>query len=572
MPPEVANEPPVFPYHEPVGNFTVPEQEPAFENGGVFFTMGYFSNRVFELTGRENKPAVASLIDSSAKSRLVSLLRQSYVRSTLPGTSLFYAIHNAVNRIDRWDANGALSDFDTVLLVTITDGIDTSSTDPALAPIDGLSFRNAGTYQNFIKNTIENRRIGGKKITAVSIGIRGTDSVSEREYVTTLRSAANAEENVYRIPLRNLTKTLQNIAASVTHGVTVQPFGFVTPAYPDGTDIFIALDGYSTPPRGQNFISGRIKVQGNQLALENITLAGLAKEAAPNGSVIGRSEPNGRGGIEWQFNFPEALNPSKVVLYYKTGKDWRSSKEFAIRTYPPADSHHSALVYLLIDNSVSMSDQNIAAISDSATRFIEALSVNPANVRPVFSRSAAFVMTPLSERPSEPELAAAAPPPQPQWERTSEWERSSEPKLTAVAPPSQPQWERPPLPDNGTDEPSWNSTGSQFGPVYPTPETSSVRAAQPPAPAISSVPIPQPIPGGNGYWVQASASDNSNVAEQIIAQLRQYQLFPVITETQVRGKTFYRVRIGPYATLAEAGTVADFVKKPPLGFFDSFIP
>jgi hypothetical protein len=539
--------PPVFPYHEPVGSFTIPEQEPAFRNGGVFFSMGFFSNRVFELTESAAKPAVVSLIDNNAKSRLVSAFRQSYVRSTLPGTSLYYAIHNALNRISAWDANGALTDFDTVLLVTITDGIDTSSTDPALSPIEGRSFRNPNTYQNFIKNAIGSRRVSGKKISAVSIGLRGTDTVTEQEYTATLRSAASAEENVYRIPLNNLNKTLQNIAASVTGGIAVQPFGFVTPAYPSGTDVFIALDGFSTPPRGQNFIAGRVRVSGNQLILENITLGGSAKEAilAPKSTVTGRIEPN--GSVEWLFNFPKAVNPAKVVLYYKTGKDWRSSKEFVVRVYAPADSHHSAFVYLLIDNSVSMSNQNIAAIRESVTNFIETLSVNPAGVQPVFSNNAAFVMTRLPERSPEPELAVTA--------------------------PAQPQWERPPFPDSRENEFA-NDTEARFRPVYEVPPESNR-----PMPAISAVPsapvsqpIPQPIPGGKGYWVQTSSSESRTIAEQIIAQLREYQLYPVITEAQVRGKTFYRVRVGPYASLAEASIVVDFVKKPPLGFFDSFIP
>jgi hypothetical protein len=542
--------PPVFPYHEPVGTFVVPVQEPVFENGGVFFSMGYFSNRVFELSESGNKPAVVSLIDSNAKSRLVSLLRQSYTRSTFPGTSLYYAVHNAINRINGWDANGALSQFGTILLVTITDGLDTSSTDPALAPIDGLTFKNINTYQDYIKKTIGNKRIGGKKITAVSIGIRGTDTITEQDYGTTLRSVASAEDTTYRIPLRNLTKTLTNVASSVTSGVMVRPFGFITPAYPHGTEIFIALDGFSTPPRGQNFIAGRIKVAGNQLYLENITLGGLAKEAVslPDGGVSGRIEPN--GGVEWQFNFSEALNPAKVVFYYKIDKDWRGTKEFAVRSYAPMASRHPALVYLLIDNSVSMSNQNIATIREAVTKFIDALSVNPGNIQPRFTGGTAFVMTRLEERPYEAELAAE--------------------------PPPEPQWERPPFPESN-DEAALNDTGARLRPLGPeddrVPDTNPPRNNQTPSAAVvPPVTVSQTAPGSSGYWVQTSSSENLSIAEQISAQLRRYHLTPVITQAQVRGRTFYRVRIGPYTSLAEASMIAEFVKKPPLGFYDSFIP
>jgi cell division protein FtsN len=593
--PDIASAPSALPPYEP----TVPERGAARGNSGVIFTMGYFSNRVFQLTGQTNGPALVSLTDNNAKSRLLSLFRQSYARSSFPGTSLYYALHHAVNQIDRWDADGALSGFDTVLLVTITDGLDTSSTDPALAPIDGVAFNNALHYQHFIRNIIEGRQAGAKKITAVSIGIRGTDLLSEDEYTTTLRSVANADDNVYRIPLHNLTKTLQDIAASATGGMEAHPFGFITPAYPDGTEIFIALDGFSTPPRGQNFIAGQVKVRGEQFTLENITLGGFAQETVPfpAASVTGRTEPN--GAVEWLFNFSEPLNPSRVIHFYKPGKDWRSSKEFALRVYPPVDTRRSALVYLLVDNSFSMSNQNIAAIRDSAAKFIEALSVIPASVQPAFSGDQSFVMTRLPERTVGPELAAAPPPPA---HNAAEPARSVTETQPAPPPPGEPPAGEPPaVPQPSPASASEPPAASQPAPASASEppaasQPASASASEPPAasqpasasasePPAASQPAPaplgdspalpavlQPASGNKGYWVQASSSENRNVAEEIIAQLRQYQLVPVITEAQIRGKTFYRVRIGPYATLADASAVADFVKTPPLGFYDSFIP
>jgi cell division protein FtsN len=72
--------------------------------------------------------------------------------------------------------------------------------------------------------------------------------------------------------------------------------------------------------------------------------------------------------------------------------------------------------------------------------------------------------------------------------------------------------------------------------------------------------------------VQVSSSESKTAADEVREQLRQYELHPVIGEAQVRGKSFYRVRLGPYASLQEAAEIAEWVKKPPLGFYDSFIP
>ena len=77
---------------------------------------------------------------------------------------------------------------------------------------------------------------------------------------------------------------------------------------------------------------------------------------------------------------------------------------------------------------------------------------------------------------------------------------------------------------------------------------------------------------GGRFWVQTSSHENLQIAEEMAALLRTYQFAPVITEAQVHGKTFFRVLVGPYADTHDALRIIDFVKKPPLGFFDSYIP
>lgn len=77
---------------------------------------------------------------------------------------------------------------------------------------------------------------------------------------------------------------------------------------------------------------------------------------------------------------------------------------------------------------------------------------------------------------------------------------------------------------------------------------------------------------GGRFWVQTSSHENLQIAEEMCSLLRTYRFAPVITEAQVNGKTFFRVRVGPYADTQDARRVIDYVKEPPLGFFDSFIP
>jgi DedD protein len=82
-------------------------------------------------------------------------------------------------------------------------------------------------------------------------------------------------------------------------------------------------------------------------------------------------------------------------------------------------------------------------------------------------------------------------------------------------------------------------------------------AAKPPA-AKSAKPAPMPAPkaktaAGKEYWVQAASFTVRKNAESALAVLAENKLQgEIFTHIDATGKTFYRVRVGPYATETEA--------------------
>lgn len=68
-----------------------------------------------------------------------------------------------------------------------------------------------------------------------------------------------------------------------------------------------------------------------------------------------------------------------------------------------------------------------------------------------------------------------------------------------------------------------------------------------------AAPVAQPAPKpAAAYWVQAGSYTLKSGADKAKASLSERGLVSVIFDSEVQGKTYYRVRIGPYVSQAEA--------------------
>jgi DedD protein len=101
------------------------------------------------------------------------------------------------------------------------------------------------------------------------------------------------------------------------------------------------------------------------------------------------------------------------------------------------------------------------------------------------------------------------------------------------------------------------------------PATSS-RTAKPPAAAVArAAPRAQPK-GRTNFWVQTGAFSTQTRAEGVKETLAAKGISSIIENRNVDGKTFYRVRVGPYASNTEAAYWLTLIKQIN-GFEDSQI-
>lgn len=127
------------------------------------------------------------------------------------------------------------------------------------------------------------------------------------------------------------------------------------------------------------------------------------------------------------------------------------------------------------------------------------------------------------------------------------------------------------------------STGTAVAPTPPPPQAPRATVATPPpaaapapapAPRVVQRPAPAPRPTHlvrvTQRWIQVASYTSDFRAEQTKKNLQSKGISSTIMSHQIGKRTFFRVRIGPYATEQEAQVFLDQIKKVS-GFQNSYI-
>jgi cell division protein FtsN len=115
------------------------------------------------------------------------------------------------------------------------------------------------------------------------------------------------------------------------------------------------------------------------------------------------------------------------------------------------------------------------------------------------------------------------------------------------------------------------AAASRHEPAARAPAASTPVARAPAARAPAAKPPPQPREVTvTEYWIQAGSYTSPSRAQEIAAALEEQGLDSKITTRTLSGKTYYRVRIGPYMSKGEAEKFLEWVKAVK-GFESSYI-
>ncbi|MDR2798081.1 MAG: fibronectin type III domain-containing protein [Treponema sp.] len=344
---------------------------------GVYIGIISFAGTANDLTG--GGPV---FLDAAGKTSLLSKLNADYTIASQGGTALFYSVHRALANLKSRDAQYP-ANLDSVNLITFTDGLDNGSTGmSAVAPIEGRIFTSDTEYTAYLSREIASRTIGGKPITAYSVGVMGSDVSDTAKFQNDLANIASPGKSQSLTDFGSLQTTFQNIADSlqITHRSTT--FTMKTTLLPSGTKVRMTFDVTGTNPSASSkYIEGTITatVTGNNptYTFGNITYAGGLSSAQGAGPITGS-----RNSSEVNFTFTSVTNydPStdkskaKQWIMGPDSSAWQVNSEYDVGGETDTQiEKRSSIIYLVLDSSRSLSTAQIGQIRSAAADFINSL-------------------------------------------------------------------------------------------------------------------------------------------------------------------------------------------------------
>ncbi|MDR2534772.1 MAG: hypothetical protein LBD29_01905 [Treponema sp.] len=368
----------------------VEEDDPA--EGSVYIGIISFAPYAEDITG-----GVPVLLDDEGYDKLQSILDEKYTRSKYQGTAIYYAMHLALANLSANESNYP-KDLDSATIMTFTDGLDNASTSPVLPPLEGTSFAGKVTdeYLGYIKTQIINRRILDRKIKAYSAGVRGNDVSDIALFRSTLVALASKSE--YAVELEdytNLETEFSEIASSLAETSIDTTFVVTTPAVSTGTKVRMTFD----VPENQNdseaglnskrYLEGDIVYTDGTYMMTNVVYGG---DIGSTATLPVESEINE---YEVDFTFPsfKGYNAGKDTvkqwLMVSGSRMWQVNSEYRLEDSSVQKRiKHSGVIYLVLDSSTSLKDDDVEDVRDAAQAFITTLYEQIKDVEDVAEASA----------------------------------------------------------------------------------------------------------------------------------------------------------------------------------------
>jgi len=315
----------------------------------------------------------------------ISLLNSStypnftkFIDALVPGngTALYYADYTALKKMRAYSRPKKLKN---VALVTFTDGLDNIST--ANNQYDPEAYGSTTAYRDALHNKIMNEPIHGVRVSAYSIGLKGSDVTDEAQFMETLRKLASSNSNVFQVAnmdeamarFSDIASSLYSISTSVNLGVNV-PGG-----YDEGQILRFTFDNVNSAAQSTRFVEATYRrTSSGTRTLDNIIYYGLAQGPVTiaSSSLQGAYYKFLLEGLAYLDGTPISqtdLNNIKLWKRTSTGA-WDKETEFnPASSTTVTEDKNSALVILVLDCTTSLGS-DFANMQNSAKQFTRTLA------------------------------------------------------------------------------------------------------------------------------------------------------------------------------------------------------
>jgi tetratricopeptide (TPR) repeat protein len=317
------------------------------------------------------------LLDATGKNTLKNAIDSQYKRSEESGTLLYYAVHEALHNMKALESR-LPANAQSFNIITFTDGLDVGSTSSILwrdRPLDKQNFTGkTAEYLQWLNEQLETTTIKGYPITASSYGVAGSD-VSERDVfqANLAKLATSKGQTNTSIDFNELSKTFGEIASGLNVSSTSFDL-YITPS-DNGTVYKMTFDSkVNSEADSKVYFTGTYNYDKGTHTLTDIKYSGVdASLTNVKGVEVGRKVKFGFGSFALSSG---SLVQENIQQWVKApDRNWQRNSEYDQGNTTTVEKS-SAVIYLVLDSSKSLTDANVASIKAAAQSFIEALYLN----------------------------------------------------------------------------------------------------------------------------------------------------------------------------------------------------
>ncbi len=282
------------------------------------------------------------------------------------GTILYYSIDNALASLATINQVDNLSN---IALVTFTDGLDQGSM------MLNDSYLTDEDYLQALNNKISNTEIQGIKLSAYSIGVRGSDVSDVSKFQQNLQQLSSTTENAFEVSnMSEVNSKFQQIANELTKTSYTQTLALTMPGVSNGTIIRFTLDNIISAEKSQLYIEGKFNLKERKL--EDVTYHGLKSSS---GSIVQGTVVDG---IMVKFIFDDIVTKTGDVIhpnsinqwtYVNSSSTWQINSEFEREDdIDVITTQKSALILLVLDSSSSLG-ADFTALKSATKTFVSTI-------------------------------------------------------------------------------------------------------------------------------------------------------------------------------------------------------
>ena len=252
------------------------------------------------------------------------------------------------------------------------------------SPLENQNFggKTGGEYLAWLNGQLENTKIKGNALTASAYGIAG-DDVNDREvFAKNLKNLkTQSGESDTAINFDQLSEKFGEIAKNLTVITKTTSFDLLItpPTTGNGTIYKMTFDAIGQTAAAADtsavYFTGVYKYNNGVFTLSNIVYNGIN---CAQSSITGVTQGN-----KIKFHFDQfdlganTLEPNNIQQWFK-GSDsetsWQRNSEYdQSNTTTTKTDKSSAVIYLALDSSKSLSEENINKVRNAAKNFIKVL-------------------------------------------------------------------------------------------------------------------------------------------------------------------------------------------------------